>query len=168
VPLDTKARFAALAARHQLSESGLLPRLVNEVLKASSPVTRELAAQRAARDRPRRCCLGSHHVAVSQRRSNAGGKARWCSRDEDRQLPGDADPQPCLRLGGTAPNELNQIKATGAQLVVLGRQLRVFGMANTLSEPMESELGDAMALVLREVEGAREATAAVVRRNLIS
>ncbi len=41
-------------------------------------------------------------------------------------------------------------------------------MPNTLAEPLASELRDAIALARREVEAAREATAAVVRRNLIS
>ena len=33
------------------------------------------------------------------------------------------------------PNELDLIRATGAQLAALGRQLRVSGMSNTLLEP---------------------------------
>ena len=66
------------------------------------------------------------------------------------------------------PNELDLIKATGAQLAALGRQFRRFGMPNTLAEPMASELRDAIALARREIDAAREVTAAVVRRNLIS
>jgi hypothetical protein len=66
------------------------------------------------------------------------------------------------------PKELDQLRAACAQLAALGRQLRRFGMPNTLAEPAISELGDAIALARREVEVAREATAAVVRRNLIS
>lgn len=66
------------------------------------------------------------------------------------------------------PNELDQIKVTGARLAALGRQLRMFGMPNTLSESVASDLGEAIASVRREVEVAREATAAVVHRNLIS
>jgi hypothetical protein len=58
------------------------------------------------------------------------------------------------------PKELDQLRVTCAQLAALGRQLRRFGMPNTLAEPV--------ALARREVEVAREATAAVVRRNLIS
>ncbi|MNV85552.1 hypothetical protein D3C71_1795180 [compost metagenome] len=66
------------------------------------------------------------------------------------------------------PNELAQIKAVGAQLAALGRQLRVFGMTNNPRGFAASELDEAIALVRREVESARQATAAVVRRNLIS
>ncbi|MBD9665675.1 hypothetical protein IB278_17035 [Variovorax sp. VRV01] len=65
------------------------------------------------------------------------------------------------------PNELDQIKATSAQLAALGRQLRMFGMPNTLSQPA-SDLSETIARVRREVDEAREATAAIVRRNLVS
>ncbi|WP_018904947.1 hypothetical protein ABL841_30265 [Variovorax paradoxus] len=74
-----------------------------------------------------------------------------------------------VRVAAVLPaNELDHIKATGARLAALGRQLRMFGMPNTLSEPVASDLGEAIAQVRREVEVAREATAALVRRNLIS
>ncbi|MBT2305499.1 hypothetical protein J7E70_34470 [Variovorax paradoxus] len=66
------------------------------------------------------------------------------------------------------PEELDLIKATGAQMAAFGRELRRFGMPNTLAEPAASELRDAIALARREIEAARDATAAVVRRNLIS
>ena len=66
------------------------------------------------------------------------------------------------------PNELAQIKAVGAQLAALGRHLRVFGMTNNPSGSAALDLGETITLVRREVELAREATAAVVRRNLIS
>ncbi|MBT2337135.1 hypothetical protein J7E49_24945 [Variovorax paradoxus] len=66
------------------------------------------------------------------------------------------------------PNELDLLKTTGAQLAALGRQLRMLGTPNTLSESAASELRDAIALARQETEAAREATAAIVRRNLIS
>jgi hypothetical protein len=65
-------------------------------------------------------------------------------------------------------NELDQIKVTVARLAALGWQLRMFGMPNTLPEPVAPDLGQAIARVRREVEEAREAAAAIVRRNLIS
>lgn len=65
------------------------------------------------------------------------------------------------------PNELDQIKAVCAQLAALGRLLRMFGMPNTFAQPVAVELGDVVAMVRREVEAAREATAAVVRQNLM-
>ena len=66
------------------------------------------------------------------------------------------------------PVELDAIKVTGAQLAALGRQLKVFDMPNTLAEPPASELRDLLACTRLEVESAREAVAAVVRRNLLS
>jgi hypothetical protein len=44
----------------------------------------------------------------------------------------------------------------------------MIGMPNTLAEPAASELRDAIALARREIEAAREAAGAIVRRNLIS
>ena len=66
------------------------------------------------------------------------------------------------------PKELDQFKATGAQLAALARELRRFGTPNTLAEPAASELRDVIALARREIETTREATAAVVRRSLMS
>ena len=66
------------------------------------------------------------------------------------------------------PKELDLLKATGARLAALGRQLRMFDMPNTLTEPAHSELCDLVVRLRHEVEAAREATAAVVRRNLAS
>ncbi|MNL60863.1 hypothetical protein D3C87_1847130 [compost metagenome] len=66
------------------------------------------------------------------------------------------------------PNELDQLKVTNAQLAALGRQIRMFGAPNTLLAPTASDLGEAIASVRRDVEVAREATAALVRRNLLS
>src|SRR5688572_32392520 len=60
VPSETKAELAALAARHQLSESGLLNKLVDEVLKTNGSadwrmrdpvVERESALSTSAGDR---------------------------------------------------------------------------------------------------------------------
>ncbi|KWT87434.1 hypothetical protein APY03_3722 [Variovorax sp. WDL1] len=166
---DLRARFAALAARHQLSESGLLAKLVDEVLKANGPVARESGEQRAGR--------------VSSADGAAEDRITLRLRKGDRTL---ATERACARgmktgsylallihnhVRGSAvlpPNELDLIKATGAQLAALGRQLRMLGMPNTLAEPAASELHDAIALARREIEAARETTAAIVRRNLLS
>jgi hypothetical protein len=169
VSSDTRARFAALAARHQLSESGLLSKLVDEVLKASGLAVRESGEQRGAR------------IPIVD--GAAEDRITLRLRNGDRTLAAERAGARGMRTGsylamlihnhvrGTAvlpPNELDLIKATGAQLAALGRQLRMLGMPNTLAEPAASELRDAIALARREVEAARDATAAVVRRNLIS
>ncbi|SEU23349.1 hypothetical protein SAMN05443580_1377 [Variovorax sp. OV084] len=66
------------------------------------------------------------------------------------------------------PDELDQIRAVVGQLAALGRQLRVFGMPNSPTGDAASELGSVITAVRGEVESARDVTAAVVRRNLIS
>ena len=63
---------------------------------------------------------------------------------------------------------MDQLKVTNAQLAALGRQIRMFGAPNTLLAPTASDLSEAIASVRRDVEVAREATAALVRRNLLS
>lgn len=169
VSSDTRAQFAALAARHQLSESGLLAKLIDEVLKANSPVAHESGEQRIA------------GVAIDA--GVAEDRITLRLRNGDRTLAAERAGARGMKTGsylamlihnhvrGSAvlpPKELDLIKATGAQLAALGRQLRMLGTLNTLTEPVASELRDAIALVRREIEAAREATAAVVRRNLIS
>lgn len=169
VSSDTRARFAALAARHQLSESGLLAKVVDEVLKAHGPLARESGEQRLVR--------------ASTIDGAAEDRITLRLRNGDRTLAAERAGARGMRTGSylallvhnhvrssavLPPNELDLIKATVAQLAALGRQLRMFGMPNTLAEPMASELRDAIALARREIDAAREVTAAVVRRNLIS
>lgn len=169
VSSDTRARFAALAARHQLSESGLLAKLVDEVLTANMPAARESGEQRATR--------------VSSVDGVAEDRITLRLRNGDRTLAAERAGARGMKTGsylamlihnhvrGSAllpPSELDLIKATGAQLAALGRQLRMLGMPNTLAEPAASELRDALAQARLEIEAAREATASAVRRNLIS
>jgi len=66
------------------------------------------------------------------------------------------------------PKELAQIKVTCAHLAALGRQFRMFGLPNNVTPPQASEICDALSLARRVVEQAREATAAIAQRNLIS
>jgi hypothetical protein len=155
---DTRSRFAALAARHQLSESGLLAKLIDEVLKTDRALARESGEQRIARDAT---VDGVAEDRITLRLRN-GDRTLVAERAVARGK------RTSSYLAMLPPNELDLIKATAAQLAALGRQLRMLGMPNTLAEPLTSELRDAIALARREVEVAREATAAVVRRNLIS
>ena len=160
VPPETKARFAALAARHELSESGLLAKMINEVLKSNSAWARDSTADDAASDRiTLRLRSGDRRLAAQRARAREMKTSSYLVLLIHNHVRGSAV---------LPPKELDQLRVTGAQLAALGRQLRRFGMPNTLAEPMASDLGDAIALARREVEVAREATAAVVRRNLIS
>jgi hypothetical protein len=169
VSSETKARFSALAARHQLSESGLLAELVNEVLKVNVLVAQASDGLRVARD--------------STVDGAAADRITLRLRNGDRALAAERAGARGMKTGSyltmlvhnhvrdsavLPPNELDQIRATSAQLAALGRQLGRFGMPNNLAEPRASELGEVIALARREVEMAREAAAAVVRRNLVS
>ena len=168
VPPETRAHFVALAARHHLSASSLLAKMVDEVLKTNGDISLGSGAQRPL-------CESENDSGVVDRitlrlrrgdRALAAGRARVRGMKTASYLAllihnhvRDAAVLP--------PNELDQIKATSAQLAALGRQLRMFGMPNTLSQPA-SDLSETIARVRREVEAAREATAAIVRRNLVS
>jgi len=165
---DMRAHFVALAARHHLSASSLLAKMVDEVLKTNGDISLGSGGQRS--------------LCESENDSGAADRITLRLRQGDRAL---AAERACVRGMKTAsylallihnhvrdaavlpPNELDQIKATSAGLAALGRQLRMFGMPNTLSQPA-SDLSETIARVRREVEAAREATAAIVHRNLIS
>jgi hypothetical protein len=161
--------FVALAARHHLSASNLLAKMVDEVLKTNgdispgsggprSPYESENSAGRA--DRVTLRLRNGDRALAAQRAHSRGMKTASYLTLLIHNHVRDAAVLP--------PNELDQIKATSAQLAALGRQLRMFGMPNTLPEPVAPDLGQAIARVRQEVEAAREATAALVRRNLIS
>jgi hypothetical protein len=166
---ETRARFAALAARHHLTASTLLAKMVDEVLKTNGENSLDSGGQRFPHE-------SQSDVGVADRitlRLRKGDRALAAHRAHSRGMKTGSylallihnhvrDP------AVLPPNELDQIKVTAARLAALQRQLRTFGMPNSLSEPAASDLSEAIALVRREVEAAREATAAIVRRNLIS
>jgi hypothetical protein len=162
VSSDTKARFAALAMRHHLSASTLLAKMVDEVLQTKGDNSLDSGGQRFPHE--------------SQSDASVAGRITLRLREGDRALAAHRAHSRGMKTGSylallihnhvrdaavLPPNELDQIKVTNAQLAALGRQLRTFGMPNT-------DLDETIASVRREVEGARKATAAVVRRNLIS
>ncbi|MDP9965563.1 hypothetical protein J2W37_003289 [Variovorax paradoxus] len=168
VPPETRAHFVALAARHHLSASSLLAKMVDEVLKTHGESWLDPRGQRPAGESENRPGAVDRITLRLRRgdRALAAGRARVRGMKTASYLAllihnhvRDAAVLP--------PNELDQIKATSAQLAALGRQLRMFGMPNTLSQPA-SDLSETIARVRREVEAAREATAAIVRRNLVS
>ena len=166
---DTKASFAALAARHRLSESRLLAKMVHEVIQSNGPIALASNALRAANDLE----SGVNVVDRITLRLRPGDRMCLARRAHARDMKTGSYLALLIHNHVHAsavlpPNELAQIKAVGAQLAALGRQLRVFGMTNNPAGFAASELGEAIALVRREVESARQATAAVVHRNLIS
>ncbi|MDQ0074515.1 hypothetical protein J2W34_006339 [Variovorax boronicumulans] len=169
VPPETRARFAALAARHHLSASTLLAKMVDEVLKTNGENSLDSGGQRFPHE-------SQSDVGMVDRitlRLRKGDRALAAARAHSRGMKTGSYLALLIHnhvrdAAVLPPNELDQIKVTSAQLAALGRQLRTFGMPNTQSEPVAPDLGETIASVRREVEEAREATAAVVRRNLIS
>lgn len=169
VPPETKTRFAALAARHHLTASTLLAKMVDEVLNTNGEISPGSGAQRFPRESESGIGEGDRITL----RLRKGDRALVAQRAHSRGMK--TGSYLALLIHNHArdaavlpPNELDQIKVSVAQLAALGRQLRAFGMPNTLPEPMTPDLGEAIASVRREIELAREATAAIVRRNLIS
>lgn len=169
LPPDAKAKFVALAARHQLTESGLLFKLVDEVLRSNAPSAVASALVADVNDI-------ETHAATEDRftlRLRHGDRTRAAARAGARGMKTGTYLALLIHNHVCAsdvlpPQELDQLKAVGAQLAALGRQLRVFDMPNTLAEPAASELRDLLARLRHEVASAREASAAVVRRNLMS
>ncbi|CAN7593647.1 hypothetical protein LJR161_004348 [Variovorax paradoxus] len=166
---ETRAHFVALAARHHLSASSLLAKMVDEVLKTHGDISPGSGAQRfpdesesrpGAADRlTLRLRKGDRALAAERARARGMKTASYLALLIHNHV----------RIAAVLPpNELDQIKVTAARLAALGRQLRMFGMPNTLPGPVASDLGETIASVRQEVEVAREATAALVRRNLIS
>jgi hypothetical protein len=169
VPPETRARFAALAARHHLNASTLLAKMVDEVLKTNGEISQGSGAQQFPHE-------SESDVGMADRitlRLRRGDRALAAGRARSRGM------KACSYLAllihnhvrdaaVLPPNEMDQIKVTNAQLAALGRQFRTFGMPNTQAVQVAPALGEAIAMVRREIEVAREATAAIVRRNLIS
>jgi len=166
---DTKANFAALAARHHLSASTLLAKMVDEVLRTNGDISPGSGGQHSLRETESGIGLADR---ITLRLRN-GDRALAAQRAHSRGMKTGSYLARLIHnhvrdAAVLPPNELDQIKATVAHLAALGRQLRTFGMPNTQPAPVGPDLSEAIASVRREVEAAREATAALVRRNLIS
>ena len=166
---ETRTRFAALAARHQLTEAGLLAKLVDGVLptNALSPTVASSTHAPRASDTGR---LSEDRITL---RLRAGDLALIAERAELRGMKPGSYLAMLIHNHVRSPmvlppKELAQIKVTCAQLAALGRQFRMFGLPNSVTPPQASEICDALSLARRVVEQAREATAAIVQRNLIS
>ena len=169
VPPETRAHFAALAARHHLSASTLLAKMVDEVLKTNGEISLGSGGQRFPHE-------SQSDIGMADRitlRLRKGDRALAAHRAHSRGMKTGSYLALLIHnhvhdAAVLPPNELDQIKVTNAQLAALGRQLRTFGMPNTQSEPVAPDLDETIASVRREVEEARKATAAIVRRNLVS
>jgi hypothetical protein len=166
---DTRARFAALAVRHHLSASNLLAKMVDEVLKTNGDISLDSDGQRSPSE-PEISPGLDDRITLRLRKGDRAVAAR---RARARGMKTGSYLTLLIHNHVRAaavlpPNELDQLKVTNAQLAALGRQIRMFGAPNTLLAPTASDLSEAIASVRRDVEVAREATAALVRRNLLS
>lgn len=164
-----KARFAALAARHGLTESGLVAKLVGEVLRgnASAKVdSPRVASERVAGGGAR----GEDRLTVRLRQGDRG-------RAEDLAEARGIKPATYLTLlihnhvnatDVLPSHELDALKASTAHMAALGRELRKFAVPNSPDADDLSTLRDLLEHVGHEVASAREASSAVVKRNLQS
>ena len=146
VPPDTRARFAALAARPHLSASNLLAKRVDEVVKTHADISPGSTGQRAPNE-PESSAGFADRLTLRLRK---GDRALAAQRAHSRGMKTASYLALLIHnhvrdAAVLPPNELDQIKVTGAQLAALGRQLRMFGMPNTLSESEASGPGDAIA-----------------------
>ena len=169
LPSEMKARFAALAARHGLTESGLVAKLVGEVLRgnASAKVdSPRVASERVAGGGAR----GEDRLTVRLRQGDRG-------RAEDLAEARGIKPATYLTLlihnhvnatDVLPSHELDALKASTAHMAALGRELRKFAVPNSPDADDLSTLRDLLEHVGHEVASAREASSAVVKRNLQS
>ena len=166
---ETKVHFVALAARHHLSASSLLAKMVDEVLKTNGESWLDSGGQRPAGESENRPGVADRLTPRLRKGDRALAAERACARGmKTGSYLALLIHNHVRDVAVLPPNELDQIKAIAAHLAVLGRQLRMFGMPNTQQELAAPDLSETIARVRREIEAAREATAAVVHRNLIS
>lgn len=166
---ETRTRFAALAAQHQLSVSALMAKLIDGVLTGNASPSRgggETARLPDAFDgtpaddrlslRLRRGDRAQADARATARGMRTGTYLALLIHNHVRAI----DVLP--------PHELDVVKGLGAHIAELGRELRAFAAPNTLSADDLSELRDLMEQLRREVAAAREAASHVVKRNLQS
>ena len=170
LPSDVKAQFGALAAQFGLTESGLMAKLVDEVLRANTPVP---PTGSAASDVQPEVATGADVADRLTVRLRPGDRARAARRADARGMKTGS----YLTLlvhnhvhtsDVLPPRELDEFKAVAAHLSALGRALRTFGMPKSPEDEAISALVDLLEQVRSDVDSARRASADVVRRNLQS
>jgi hypothetical protein len=162
---ETKARFAALAARQGLTESALLALLVDKVLAVDPLDSAHMAVDRAHEE-------GRANDRLTLR-LRPGDRALAAARAASRRMKTASYLSMLVRthVRGTPvmpPAELDELRAVAGHLAAIGRQLRSLhasgageGAGRSNSDALVRDVGNA-------VEGVREAVASVVRSNLIS
>lgn len=166
---ETRTRFAALAAQHQLSVSALMAKLIDGVLASNVSPSQDggetanpphafdgIPADDRISLRLRRGDRSQADAHAAARGMRTGTYLALLIHNHVRAT----DVLP--------PHELDVVKGLGAHIAELGRELRAFAAPNTLSADDLSELRDLMEQLRREVAAAREAASHVVKRNLQS
>ncbi|MDM0030391.1 hypothetical protein [Variovorax saccharolyticus] len=159
---DTKARFAALAARRGLTESALLALLIDEVLGSNS----DDALPTSGRSTEAGCT--TERVTL---RLRPGDRALVDLRAAARRMKTASYLSMLVRSHVRAapvmpPSELEALRCAAGLLAALLRQVRV---TETSGQPGRTQVDSELLIdVGRAVESVRDAVAAVVRTNLRS
>ena len=159
---DTKARFAALAARRGLTESALLTLLIEEVIGSHSADALPVSGRSAEAG------CGTERVTL---RLRPGDRALADLRATARRMKTASYLSMLVRSHVRAgpvmpPRELEELRCAAGLLAALLRQLKITETSGQPGRtPVDSEL---LIDVGRTVEGVRDAVAAVVRANLKS
>jgi hypothetical protein len=158
---ETKANFAALAAREGLSESALLALLVEKVVAQNSTSIAPAATCEPALARPEDECAKDRLTL----RLRPGDRALADARAAARRMKTASYLSMLIRTRGASvmpPTDLDELKALAGQLAAIGRKLRQVRAAD--SQPGASSCSDALlGDIGRLVESVREAVAGVVR-----
>ncbi|WP_298700206.1 hypothetical protein [uncultured Variovorax sp.] len=165
-----KVQFAALAARLGLTESGLMARLAEEVVRTNPPVPGRAASAPIAQVQSAAEVDVGDRITVRLRR---GDRACVAQRASARGMKTSSYLTLLVHNHVRAvdvlpPQELDKIKAASAQLGAIGRALRNFGAPKFPLDEATSAFVDLLEQVRSEVEHARRESADVVRRNLQS
>ena len=163
---ETKARFAALAAQQDLTESALLALLIDKVVAANTTSdaiesTHQVREKECASDRlTLRLRPGDRALADAKAAARCMKTSSYLAMLVRTHVRG-APVMP--------PAELDELKGVVGHLAALGRQLRAMGDAASAPGGMTSATAHPLLLeVGTTVESVRQAVAGVVRTNLMS
>jgi hypothetical protein len=162
VSADLKERFAAAAARQELSESALLKRLVEQLLVAAgdklTAIERPASVARNARVTVR---LVSDDSLLLRQRAAARG------------MPAASYVSSLVRshLRSLAPlpdRELEALRSAVTQLATIGRNLNAMARTTLEGGTTAAPTAEHLRLTLRICEGTREHVKGLVHANIVS
>jgi hypothetical protein len=161
ITIEAKQRFSAAACHLGLSESALLRRLVLQLLATATEVPAPLSAHDLARDA--RITVRLIHEDRALLRERAAARAMPASTYVSVLVRAHL-----RRLAPLPDRELSALKATTAELAVLGRNLNatagLVGAPDQRAGPTREELF----AIVRACEALRDHTRGLMRANLVS